>query len=416
VWLLGAAALLLGVAGCAQKRLMPTPNLYHGGSAPAPFAEAAADHQTPSMPFLFATDRVNDAAEGEPDFGYRRSDTLVFGRGRVAVKGVKTWDQLVEVSVNGSRPTLRIEGVELLGSFPPEPPGAVVDEQGMPHPPADYVRFREAASERLGQVLDEALGAGGARELEIYVHGYNNSFEDASYVAAQLGHFTGRRGAAIAYTWPAGIGGWRGYAYDRESSEYTVRHLKVFLEAVADCGAAERVHLISHSRGTDVLSTALRELATEYWIRGENFGRKLRLENLVLAAPDIDWEVFKQRVGPSYLFALPRQMTLYVSPNDEAIGASSYLFRSVSRLGRLSFDSLSTNERIELALMGNLTFIDARVHSGPFSHSYFYAHPAVSSDLILLLRDHARPGVEHGRPLERVFDGYYRLSKDYMLK
>ena len=43
-----------------------------------------------------------------------------------------------------------------------------------------------------------------------------------------------------------------GYTYDPESSEFTVYHLRETLEIIASVPEVEKLHLIAHSRGTDV--------------------------------------------------------------------------------------------------------------------------------------------------------------------
>ena len=100
-------------------------------------------------------------------------------------------------------------------------------------------------------------------------YGYNNTFEDGTFVIAELWHFLGRQGVPILYTWPAGFFcRLRGYNHDRESGEFTVFHLKQFLRIVASTPGLEQLHLVAHSRGTDVLTTALRELFIETWAAG----------------------------------------------------------------------------------------------------------------------------------------------------
>ena len=56
--------------------------------------------------------------------------------------------------------------------------------------------------------------------------------------------------------------------------------------------------------------------------------------------------------------------------------------------------------------------IDARVSTGFVGHSYFYAHPAVSADLILLLRDNLEPG-SPGRPLRKHGANFWYITVDY---
>ena len=52
--------------------------------------------------------------------------------------------------------------------------------------------------------------------------------------------------------------------------------------------------LIAHSRGTDVTTTALRELNIEYKAAGKETRKELKLGNLVLCAADLDIDVVSQ--------------------------------------------------------------------------------------------------------------------------
>jgi len=61
---------------------------------------------------------------------------------------------------------------------------------------------------------------------------------------AELWHFLGRIGVPIVYTWPAGHPGLFSYTYDRESSEFTIFHLRQVLELIAGFPEVERINLI----------------------------------------------------------------------------------------------------------------------------------------------------------------------------
>ena len=50
---------------------------------------------------------------------------------------------------------------------------------------------------------------------------------------------------------------------------------------------------------------------------------------------------------------------------------------------------------------------------GKFGHDYYYRHPAVSSDLTLLLTGHLDPGAEHGRPLTSLEAGFWQIDNKY---
>jgi hypothetical protein len=57
--------------------------------------------------------------------------------------------------------------------------------------------------------------------------------------------------------------------------------------------------------------------------------------------------------------------------------------------------------------------IDAHVRTDFLGHSYFHENPAVSSDLILLLRDNRGPGAENGRPLIRRDNNFWEIDDTY---
>ena len=58
--------------------------------------------------------------------------------------------------------------------------------------------------------------------------------------------------------------------------------------------------------------------------------------------------------------------------------------------------------------------IDARISDpGAFGHNYFHSNPAVSSDLILLLRYQKMPGPENGRPLLVKENGFWSIDDKY---
>ena len=164
------------------------------------------------------------------------------------------------------------------------------------------------------------LSATARKEAFVFVHGFNNDFEDAAFVMAELWHFLGREGVPIIYSWPAGRQtSTRGYNYDRESGEFTVYHLKEFLRTLASCAELEKFHLIAHSRGTDVATTALRELNIELGCGGQDARGLLKLGNLVLAAVDMDMGVTLQRIASEYVGRVAESVTIYSSTKDKAL-------------------------------------------------------------------------------------------------
>src|SRR5207248_6468071 len=122
----------------------------------------------------------------------------------------------------------------------------------------------------LHDLLRQRLAQSPQKDVFVFVHGVNNAFDDAVFRAAEVWHFMGRVGVPVAYSWPAGYGGIRGYAHDRESGEFSVTHLRHFIKMIADCPEVERVHLVAHSRGCDVTISALRELHIGFSAQGKS--------------------------------------------------------------------------------------------------------------------------------------------------
>ena len=255
------------------------------------------------------------------------------------------------------------------------------------------------------------------KEAYVFVHGFSNTFEVAAFRMAEMWHFLGREGVPILYSWPAGYPGLiRGYNRDRESGEFTIFHLKEFLRALAGCQQIDTIHLIAHSRGTDVAMTAMRELILEVRAGGDDPRIALKLGNVIMAAPDIDADVSSQRNGAERLYDGYELLTVYVSQNDRAIGSAEWLFSSPRRLGKIKPEEVLESERARIKLMTNADIIDARVHTDYTGHGYFLSNPAVFSDIILILRYDRTPGAANGRPLTPIVHNYYILDDNYPQK
>ena len=415
----GIASAVLGLvlaAGCGGTALMPTPNLY-ALTSDNPFPDVPSCFRTSTVDVLYATEH---AAEGDtaknPQYGDRRS--LAFGMTTVRIGKEVSWDALVAASRSAARPAglpMSTDERRELGRFPPALSEAVEhDGQVMDAP--EVVEARRAAEDRLKALVAERLTLTPKKEVYVFVHGTGGNFEEPTYVLAGLWHFMGRCGVPVVYAWLAGGGSdpARGYAHDREPNEFTVYHLKQFLRLLAACPGVEKVHILAHSRGTDTTLVALRELNTEIHASGGDTRKALKLGCLVLATADIDMEFSSQRVEAERLMRLPEQMVLYVSGTDLRLNVADILFGNKDGLGQMEASEMSTVQLEALRDLPEIQFIDVRTAgSWAGSHDYFYHNPAVSSDLILLLRDSRRPGAQYGRPLAGEGGPLWRIDKDY---
>lgn len=398
---------------------MPTPNII-AMEGRAAWANTPAELQSTTADILYATDRLPVDEDGVAvGYGSGRFDRLAVGLATFEF-GEKTWDDLLDQSTRQDRwraTTIKMSGVRELDRFPATPwPVKQSDDLVIWSPKA---RAEHAAAvKRFQEIVAGRLSRTDLKEVVVYIHGAANAFEESVTDSVQIWHFMGRRGVPIAYSWPTNSSvAVRDYNYDRESGEFTVFHLKQFIVALSGTPGLEKIHFIAHSRGTDVLMSAIRELNIEYSARsGDQPGataKALRIGHLVLFAADIDFGVAQQRLEAEAVTEACEHLTVYSSPADLALRFAKWLFAGTVRLGTLGLVQLPRKDRRQLAHIYNLTLIDAKVSSSMLGHSYFYASPAVSSDLILLLRDDLEPGTDAGRPLIRKNDTFWEIRDGY---
>lgn len=161
------------------------------------------------------------------------------------------------------------------------------------------------------------------RDVLLYVHGYNETFESAARSAGQLSHALEFQGATALFTWPSG-GGLLDYAYDRESALWSRDGFVQALRGLVDNPTVGRIHIVAHSMGTFLTLEALRELRDSADISS-------RLGSVIFASPDIDIDAFEQTV--SKLGPLARRMTLIIDPGDRALAVSARIAGGVARAG-----------------------------------------------------------------------------------
>ncbi|MFO7308115.1 MAG: alpha/beta hydrolase [Pseudomonadota bacterium] len=168
--------------------------------------------------------------------------------------------------------------------------------------------------------------AAAGRDVLIYVHGYNQSFEQAAIDAAELSRAIGFSGATVGFSWPSKEG-LLDYGYDRESALWSRDAFQDLLEALVRNAMIGRVHIVAHSMGTLLTLETLRQL----WAVSGSPDVAARFGAIVLASPDIDVDLFAtsvRRIGP-----LAKHITVISSVNDRALAVSSRLAGGVSRVG-----------------------------------------------------------------------------------
>ena len=430
-FLRGGGVLLAAVlGGCSSAfPLMPTPNVYTGKAARPLFATAPAIRETPAIDLLYVTDRAPTTDPGDPlPYGAERSRQISFGSATVEFEESVTWDVLVKQSTATNRTVplnLKLGKTKEIGRFPHAPYAIVPAPGGVTRDPA-VMDAHEKAAAQLQAEIARRTAAAARKEVLLFVHGYANTFQDAALTMGELCHYLGREFVCAIFTWPAGgsRGLFFGYNVDRESGEFAVWDLKKAIRIIADTPGVERLHLIAHSRGTDVLTTALAQLSTESYVGRSGIDRRYKVRNVVLMAPDMDADVATAKVfnvvsdpdlpygaapNPRGVFArLGIQLTVYVSPDDKALSLAQYLFGSLRRLGRIDSSMFSPEEVEALRRIGIIDVVQVSGTTDYFGHSYFTSNPAVSADLIAMIRYGLKPN-EPGRPLIEVAKPLWRV-------
>jgi len=105
---------------------------------------------------------------------------------------------------------------------------------------------------------------------------------------------------------------------------------------------------------------------------------------------------------------------MFISENDGALGFSGWLFGGITRLGSAHLKTIFTPEQMAMLRTTDKTqIIEAKITKIDLGHSYFYQHPGVSSDLMLLMRYQLPPGAAHGRPLIVSDDAPWVINDPY---
>lgn len=225
------------------------------------------------------------------------------------------------------------------------------------------------ARDRFLDSLRAYMAASPSRELLVFIHGYNNSFEDASRRVAQLVYDLDFDGTPTMFSWPSAEST-TSYTVDEAAVSVSGRRLADFLQAVATEAGATRVHLIAHSMGNRALLDAL----PLYLARRTPDQPGSKLGQIVFTAPDVDRDLFVDAL-PGLVGAAER-LTLYASDTDKALRTSE-LLHGAPRAG-LAGARLITQRGLDSIDM-------SAIEADLMGHSYFADNTGAMYDLFRLL-------------------------------
>jgi esterase/lipase superfamily enzyme len=290
---------------------------------------------TARVPILVATTRKKAVEDPGSMFGGERSDSMSYAA--------------ITVSIPPSHKAGQVKWPAML---PGDPKTDFVTVS------ADYIDQRAFAS----QIAETARRTKHPRVL-IFVHGFNNRFDDSVYRFAQIVHDSKAEAVPVLFTWPSrGSIELKSYTYDRESANFSRDALEGLIDQIASYPHIKEIHLLAHSMGSHVTLEALR-------------GRSMRrapgadkVKQAMLVAPDVDIDVFRatiRRMGPNR-----PKMLLFASQDDGALSISKQIWGGVDRVGEVGatepYRTEFESERIAVYDLTPLRNKSANAHSRAF--------------------------------------------------
>jgi esterase/lipase superfamily enzyme len=342
-------------------------------AAPAPGAVSAPEAGWDVVPVFYGTDRVRKDEPKRISYTTARAHRLELGHALVTVPRSHQVPNI-------ERPfAIRIPYFQV----------TVYEQAEDPKKHFTIKELKTLTREQFLAMARERIGASSAfkDQAVVFVHGYNTAFDYALFRTAQMAYDLKFDGASFLYSWPSG-GGFLGYGYDRESATQAQSYLKDFLALVLQETGAKSVSVIAHSMGNLPLLNVLREL-------GPALPPSVKLNEVILAAPDVDRDVF---IGlAANIKQYSRGVTLYCSANDLAMEAARRVAGGIPRAG-----DVPPEGPILLAGIDTIDITQTSTDYLALNHSTYAEKGALLNDIGLLLQTGERPPDRREPILQRV--------------
>ena len=209
--------------------------------------------------------------------------------------------------------------------------------------------------------LSTAVKTTGRGKVLVFVHGFNNRFDEAVFRFAQIIHDSKAPAVPVLFSWPSrGAVGLRAYQDDRENAKNSRDAVEQLLDTIAANPSVKEINVVCHSMGCFLTLEVLWSKATRLGKVGD------KVKNVLLVAPDVDVNLFRtqmQQMGTDR----PR-FALLVSHDDHALELSESISGGVARLGHVDpeREPYKTDFRRERITAFDLTDLGGRAHSRAF--------------------------------------------------
>jgi esterase/lipase superfamily enzyme len=209
-----------------------------------------------------------------------------------------------------------------------------------------------------------------SKSLLVFVHGYNISFAETAMRTAQLAYDLSFPGIPFFFSWPS-AGLYTGYLRDAETAQLSEDAFDEVLDDLSRLPVTD-IYIIAHSMGSRVVSQVLKSRVD----KGKTTGK---ISDLLLAAPDINADLFRTVIAPRLKALQGMQTTVYASSSDLALLASKAV-HGYARVG----DTASG-----VFVFPGLDTVDASratMKVRAFGHSYLTDSAAVLRDIASIVR------------------------------
>jgi len=245
--------------------------------------------------------------------------------------------------------------------------------------------------ESLAAAVNDVLAGSVDKDIMVYVHGANSSIYRAAAQAAQYRHFTGRNSMVLAFLWPSAEN-LLAYGTDVRHAKKSAPAFVRLITLLNEYTTAENINILAYSAGAQIVSPGLAILGREK--KGEK-RRQLRLGEVYFAGADVGVDTFVEHLQ-TYL-DIPRSVTLTINLKDTVLAMAEW-HHGVSRAGRPKAEDLSPEDahwaRNASVKSGfDVIGVDEKTVIGLSSgaHDFWYAHPWISSDVLVQFIFHADP-------------------------
>jgi esterase/lipase superfamily enzyme len=290
---------------------------------------------TSRVPVLIATKRKPSTVDAGEMFGTEQADEVSYA------------------SVNVSIPpdaARKIGDVQWPASLPGDPQQSFVTVS------ASYLDKQSFST-----ALSVAAKKTGRGKVLVFIHGFNNRFDEAVYRFAQIVHDSKAPAIPVLFSWPSrGVVGLRAYQDDLESATNSRDAVEQLLDTIGGNPSVKEVTVLCHSMGCFLTLEALHSRARHAGKIGD------KVKNVLLVAPDVDINLFRTQMREMGS-GRPR-FALFLSQDDGALKLSKSIGGGITRLGDVDpgQEPYKSDFKRESVMVFDLTHLQGRAHSRAF--------------------------------------------------